>query len=123
MPAKGRGFSKNPADWQDIKFARVSLSTDQKKAFKALKQAEKAELMDKTVRMIVSGHKASITYDNSNQCFIFSLTCKMENHVNFNVCMTSRSDDMWEAMALASYKTLYCCPDGEWMTEGDDNFG
>jgi len=120
---KGRGSNRNPADWADIKFSRITLTSEQKREFKALTTEEKSSLVDKTIQMICSGHKASIVWEDSHQCFIFSVTCKLENHINFNVCLSSRSDDLWEAMALTTFKTLYCCPEGEWLFEGDDNFG
>jgi len=124
VAAKKNGrFATKSGDWADIKFSRITLTAEQKRDFKALTTEEKSRFVDKTVQMIVSGHKASIVWEDAHQCFIFSLTCKLETHVNYNVCMSSRSDDLWEAMALTAFKTLYCCPEGEWVFEGDENFG
>lgn len=122
--AKGKGFSSNPKDWIQVDFVSIEMTSDDKKRFKSLSQDELNDLCGKTQRMIETGYKASITYDQTNSCFIFSLTCKLENHANFNLCLTSRSDNMWEAMALAAFKTLYLCPDGEWSSHKRDfSFG
>lgn len=122
--AKGKGFSSNREEWAKIEFCNVEMSAEQKKKFKALEPAEIEDLIGKTAKMIANGYKASITFDDTNVCYIFTLTCKTENDPNFNLCMSSRSDNVFEAMALAAYKTQYCCPDGEWSGHKRDfSFG
>lgn len=124
MANKGKGYSKNPKDWVQVEFVNVEMSADDKKKFKALKEAELNDLYQVTTRMIENGYKASTTWDDDHNCFIFSLTCKRETDPNFNLCMVSRSDNRLEAEALAAYKTRYMCSDGDWnQFKRDMSFG
>lgn len=121
MANKGRGYSKKQKYDNDIVFSDLRLTSEQKNQFRQLEAEEKSALIEDVFKMVANGHKLSVAYVESSDSYIASVTCKLETHINFNVCLTSYADNAWDAMALAAFKTKYCCPEGEWMQgEADD---
>lgn len=122
--ATRKNNSKNPQEWAKVDFVYVEMDAETKKAFKKLSEEQIHDYYGKTIRMIENGYKMSVTYDQEHSTFICSLTCKDEKHDNFNLCMSSRSDNHIQAIALGSFKTIHCCTDGVWNgVERDFTFG
>lgn len=121
MANRDKKYNKNRKFDSDIVFSDIRLTAEDKKKFRALETSEIQSLLDDVIRMVSNGHKLSVAYVESSDSFIASVTCKLETHVNFNVCLTSYSDDAWSAIALAAYKTRYCCANGEWLTGEEDD--
>lgn len=114
---KGKGYSRNPADWTNFEFVTVNLTEAQAKEFRVLQQEGPDELDDATVTLLEGRYKLSVVYDALNSCFIASLTCKQEDDENYGYVLSSRSADPWEAIRLCSFKTVHVCKDGSWPKE------
>lgn len=88
----------------NFKFASVTLTSDDKASYETWAAKIGTNLLSEVAELVSEGWKTSITWDNDNDCFIASLTCRAEKHKNENVVVVSRSDDMLEALALGIYK-------------------
>lgn len=124
MPAnKGnrKSNSKDPQDWQKYDFVEVTLSEEEKVAFKAHYAKDPQSLLGLVEETARGGYKLSLTYDQANECMIATLTCKEPSAVNFGYVMTSRAGDTWESIALAMYKHHYACDDEDWGAETRTN--
>lgn len=116
--SKGNGNeksnSKNPLDWSSVEFITMPLNEAQKKDF----SSRLREMCDSVPEFLLTfgqaGYKFSLTYDESNYCFIASVTCRRAADPNFGYCLSSRAGDPMEALALCAYKTYFCCADCEW---------
>jgi len=118
---KGKGNeksnSRNPADWNDITFINMPLNEAQQKDFKSRREEMHGCVPEFLLTFGQAGYKFSITFDENNSCFIASVTCKRALDPNFGYCLTSRSDDAIEALALCAYKTYFCCPECDWIKD------
>lgn len=113
--------SRNPKDWKDFEFVNVSMSDTDKAHFKELQETASDELDDSLVTLVEGGYKLSASWDGSNDCFIVSLTCKHETDDNYGYVLSSRSNNLLEAMRLGVFKTMYLCKDGVWPKDTKQN--
>jgi len=85
-------------------FAAVRLDPEGKDAF----QTWLKEVGDDYGNFVVicqgDGWKIGSRWDNANDCFIHSFTMTDEKDRNANICVTSRSDNYFEAFFLNYYK-------------------
>lgn len=122
MPAKKRQDKK--PQYNQVEFVNVSLTKKDKETFKTWYDARIAELPDMVAKFISEGYKISFRWDSDNECYICSATCIDESMENHNKCLTSRSDQWLEALALNLFKTDTLCKDGIWeSTETGYNWG
>ena len=88
----------------DFRFCSVVLTAEDKIDYEVWAEKHGKDLLSVLAQCVAEGWKTSITWDNDNECFIGSLTCRAEGHKNENVVVSSRSDDMLEAIAISLYK-------------------
>lgn len=106
------------------KFAAIRLDATEKKAFKKWCEENAADGDVYYVELIRAGWKGSTRYDDENDCFVWSMTQMSERDVNHDVCVTSRSDNMYEAMMLGIYKINVMFQGKKLPTEAErDNWG
>lgn len=120
MPAKSS--QKRPGNNNfNITFVDMKLSKENSLDFKEW-FSRKAETVALDIASFMSnGHKISITWSNDNSCWIVSATCKDEKNVNVDCCMSSRSDDWYEALAMCCFKNDIIAKGGRWLDESTDN--
>ena len=116
--------SRNPSDWQNFEFVALTLDEAQKDQFREWYKEQGQRALDELPSMVTGGYKASVGWDEGSQCFIASLTCKEPTDPNYGYVLSSRSTDLWEAMALNVFKTVEICEEYEWpRTPQVRNFG
>jgi hypothetical protein len=113
MPAKKANKAKQ---WQDnnVEFVNIRLNNKQKETFKSWFADNERELPNLLAVFLAAGYKMSLKYDADHECYIASATCFDDSMENHNKCLTSRSQDWLEAMALNLYKTDVLSEDGIW---------
>jgi len=104
----------------DITFVSYRLNAQEKKDFSKWLESEEVKSGLPFVEFVQSGMKCSISWDNSNDCYIASATCKDEGSANHNLCLTSRANDWYEAAMMNVYKTHVLCQDGLWSDLDQD---
>ncbi len=85
-------------------FANVRLSEQQKGDFQEWVDKNAKDFLQFQTDLLVEGWKLSIKADLQNACFMVSHTCGAEKHQNYNICLTSRSEDWEEALWMNIYK-------------------
>lgn len=98
-------------------FINLTLNKKQAGEFEDWRNGDATKLATQLAEFIADGNKTSITYDFDNECFIVSSTCKAEGHANENKCLTSRSDDWYEALLMNVYKSNVVFAGAEWVSE------
>ncbi len=91
-------------DYREVQFVNMRLDTSQKKQFSLWMDKLGEQCHAEIGIFISSGWKTSITWDADNACFIASSTNVEPTSVNFQYCLTSRSDDWSEALCLNVFK-------------------
>lgn len=86
------------------KFAVISLDSEGKELAKQWLAANHKDLDTFFVDLVRDGWKTSLRWDSENDCFIASATCVDDDNRNYDVCVTSRSDNMYEAVLINYYK-------------------
>lgn len=86
------------------KFASITLDAETKDLCKAWLAANAKDLDTFFVDMVRDGWKTSLRWDETNDCFIASSTNVDADSRNHDVCVTSRSDNMFEAILINYYK-------------------
>lgn len=123
MPRSKAGNAKsnstNPNDWQKFEFAKVNLDDKAKAEFRKKFQADAGSYIQGLAEYAQGGYKFSFSWDMNGKCFIASMTCKEPSDPNYNYVLTSRSPDLYEALALNVFKTREYCADEVW-TDGTE---
>lgn len=115
---------KKQNNFGSTKFCAISLDTAQKDIARKWLEKNGKELDTFASIMVRDGWKASFSWDSYNDCFIASSTCRDEADTNYDVCCTSRSDNMWDAMLLNYYKIYVLYKDQTLPTErAKENWG
>lgn len=117
-PAKKAKANKQ-TDYANIEFVNINLTVKQKDTFKSWYAEVETELPNLLAAFIGAGYKTAIRFDNENECFIVSSTCIDESMENGGKCLTSRSDDWLEALALNLYKTDTISENGIWESSSN----
>lgn len=108
-------------NFSDYTFVEIRLTQADKDAFKAWASSNASDGIDLLAALVNSGYKLSVSWSDYNDCYTASLTGTEENGPNYQHVMTSRSDDLYEAIMIALYKHYELCPDGEWPTDKQVN--
>lgn len=101
MPAKSRRAMFNNSD---IKFAYVRLGEEEREAFIEWRKLHEEQIWTFLHQLAENGWKASFGEDMANACYIASHTCNNEDDRNYKVCVSSRSDDISEALLMNVFK-------------------
>lgn len=111
-------------DNSKIEFVNINLSKKERDQFKAWYTELETEIPRLIAVFMSQGYKIGIRYDTENECYICSATCFDDSMENHGKCLTSRSADWLEAMALNLFKTDVMSPDGIWeSTTSGSNWG
>jgi len=119
--ASTKGSKSSQANWNDIEFVNVKLTEDQKTQFTAWAQKPPTPITDLIGQSMVNLYRISCGWDDSNQCFIATITGKKEAKFNASRSMSSRSDDWYEALALCMFKHYVLFGERTWQGETDRN--
>jgi hypothetical protein len=113
MPAKKQNKAQQ---WRNdsVEFVNIRLTVKQKETFKAWFLENESELPNLLAVFLTAGYKLSLKFDSEHNCYIASATCFDDSMENHNKCLSSRSQDWLEAMALNLYKTDVLSEDGVW---------
>lgn len=96
--------NKTTQAYGDIKFCAITLDTEGKDVARKWLAAHEKDWDTLAVAIVQSGWKTSFSWDDYNDCFIASCTQRDDGVANYNVCVTSRSENMFEALMLNIYK-------------------
>lgn len=110
---------RNTSNFPQTEFVNLKLNKKQAAEFEDWKNGDAGKISTRVVEFIADGNKTSISYDFDNECFIVSSTCKAEGHANENRCMTSRSEDWYEALLMNVFKNDVVLHGGEWIGEDE----
>ena len=116
MAAKGKKNPSEQSSW-NVKFVNMTLTKEQRIEFAAWYKEHVQDLETLWEDHVSMGYKMSFRWDNENDCYIASSTGTEDNKHNKNLCLTSRSDVLAEAVMLQIYKTNVLCKNGVWEVE------
>lgn len=115
------GKKKQQNNFGSTKFCAISLDTEGKEKARAWLSKHGKDLDTLACDMVRDGWKSSFTWDADNDCFIASSTQRDEDDKNYDICVTSRADNMWDAWMLNYYKIYVLYPKAELPTERAKN--
>ena len=95
-------------------FVNLRLDDQQTKQFHGWQKERGEELVDDIAIAMAEQGKLSVSWDDANKCFIAALTCKDQKSANCDHCVTSRSADWYEAVALTVFKANVLLKDKPW---------
>lgn len=119
--AKRNGTTQPNRGWPETQFVTIRLNGKHKDGFREWMQRNSEEVALDVASFMSDGHKSSITWDDTNACWIASSTCKDEASKNYNHCLSSRSSEWYEALAMNVYKHNIMCNKGAWVDQQEDN--
>ena len=109
-----RNRSTKPAKkMREIEFVNIHLETADKPKIEALVELIRKQSLDPVDLLAMGGYKISVSVDWQNECYIVSITGS-ERTVNEDMCVSSRSDKLQEALAMSLYKTGYPKEETKW---------
>lgn len=111
-PRKGHTMAKNKGF--NIQFVNVRLTEAEKVVFNDWYAENQDDLLLLVDQIISTDNKFTISYSTEYLAYTTAVTCKDLHSVNVNWCITSRSDDMLQAIGMSVYKTLWLYADKTW---------
>lgn len=105
----------------DYAFVDVRISKADRAAFDKWAAETANDAIDLLASLANSGYKISVSWSDYNDCYTASFTGQEENGPNYHLVMTSRSDDMWEALMIGLYKHYVQCRGEDWPTDKQEN--
>lgn len=123
MPKKLATRNASQNSWQ-TEFVDLKLLRDEKKGFTEWASKVSDQSSELFGVMVSDGWKTSVTWDAKNACFIVSSTMRDEDDINYQVTVTSRSQEWFEGIMLNVYK-LTVLHKGKDLRKagGDDSWG
>lgn len=106
-------------NWPETQFINLKIAGKHKDGFTSWMQRKESDIALDVVSFMSNGHKTSISWDTNNNVWIVSATCKDESSPNVNCCLTSRSNEWWEAMCMNVYKHDIICAQGNWLDNAE----
>lgn len=100
----GNKTTKSKPGFNDFQFADIRLSETDKKAFLKWYEENSGDLYIHIAEMVNDGCKLSASWSDANDCYIASFTCLNDKSENYCLVLSSRSDDLFEAIAINIYK-------------------
>lgn len=123
MPAKAKS-NRNNGNLFDVVFVNVKIDIAEEGKFNAWTSRKDGEVAFDIAKAISDGHKIGLSWDSGNACFIVSATCKDDASINYNHCISSRSDDWYEALMMTVYKVQVMLADKAWSSGAErSNWG
>lgn len=111
-------------DWKETVFVNYRLSREEKAEFEKWSSRKETDVALDVATFMSAGAKTSVTWDDANKVWIVSSVMKDQDHKSYNQCLTSRSDDWYEAIRLNAYKGLVLAGKDAWATLSEgDNWG
>lgn len=124
MAKRGNSRRNSRSENNMPEFVNYQLNEEEKREFDAWKGGASKQFDDLMESFLADFHKLSVSWDDYNQCFIATATCKDEESDNFNRCLTGRSDTWGEAILVLWFKMTVIFNSGEWKgQETRRNFG
>jgi prolyl oligopeptidase PreP (S9A serine peptidase family) len=120
--AKKNVSGNNSEAWKNTVFVSYKLTKEDKVVFEKWSSRNEAEVALDVATFMSSGAKTSITWDTTNNVWIVAATMKEETNKSYNECISSRSDDWYEALRMNAFKALVLCKNAAWssLSEGQD---
>lgn len=84
-------------------FVNYSLTAGDKEALKS-GVVEYADAWDGVLDLVMRGYKASITYDDKNSSWVFSMTCQTTEEVNAGLTLSGRGGTLDGAVCSLWYR-------------------
>ena len=120
---KSQSGSKPRPNFQDFTFASYTLSKSEKDSFNKWWETHSADVGIYLSEIVNSGYKQSASWDNANDCYIVSFTCLDERSQNYCVILSSRSDDLIEAIGLNIYKHVVLFAESGYPVKTSNSWG
>ena len=94
---------KKRKEFTEIEFVNYRLSETQVDDFTLFMTDNPPDVLKMLDEMTTNNYKVSMSVDTENSCYIIAVTGSPLS-LNAGRCMTSRSDILYEALAIAFYK-------------------
>lgn len=123
VQGRNAGSVNNKPKFEDFKFVQIRLYEADKDKFEQWRKSEGQDTDLLLARMAMDGYKMSLSWDENHSCFICSHTCLNPKDENYCLVLTSRSDDVLEAMSMNVFKHLVMCHDTVWPMSENASWG
>lgn len=123
MPSKAAKTGKRSPSY-DTTFVNFKLVGEAKDRFVHYMAATVEEHSKVLTGLMSQGMKFSFSENLEHGFFLASVTCKDEGSINNNRCITSRSNDWFEALMMCCFKIDELGVDEDWLDQaGSDEWG
>lgn len=99
----------------EYEFVNIRLTEEQVEDFQTWAAKNQGNIWRMLTDLAEAGYKHSTSPDPDNQCHISTLTATEHASENNKHCLSSRSDDLIEAVLLSCYKHFVLSDGGEWV--------
>lgn len=117
MANKKKSARKN--SFGEFTFYTLNLSQEQRDLFEQM-LSKPDTLMSSVAGCIENGFKLSLSYDDYNECFTASLTCRDESSPNNQKIVTARHNTWDRALLLVAFKVDIVLGYAAWKQQSDD---
>ena len=98
----------------NFQFLEMRVLQSDKDKFSKWSQDKTNDSVDLLASLTNSGYKVSLSWSDYHDCYTASLTCTDKENHNYGWIVTSKSDDLWDAVMLMLYKHYVMARDEQW---------
>lgn len=113
--------NKNGSYSSDFQFVNYKLTQEDKNKFEQWRKKLGDQLEQTVLDLLQAQIKQSTSWDEDSKCWICSWTGTEDNILNAKRCITSRSPNYFEAMALNAFKSEIIFNGEVWEVEFNSN--
>lgn len=115
---------RGQSGWGDALYSTARVSSQDRARFDAWLQEAPVDAAELLEILGKDSYRVTTKRDYNSSCWQVTLTQQDEKHRNAGIICISRSDDIWEALALSAYKVFAMYPDTSLPTaEEEESWG
>lgn len=123
LPSKSNKSGKAKSGFTTT-FVNFKLTGEAKVRFIAYVKQPTEEISADIVELMSHGMKFSFSENREGGFTMASVTCRDEGNINYDNCITSRSPDWWESLAMCVFKVHELGLEESWVDQaGDEDWG
>jgi len=110
------------ANLPDMEFVTRKITEHERDGYNTWTKANQSKFWQLLAILVENGYKVSLAPDPDHECLIFSIMGTKHASRNRSKCLSSRSDDAFDAYMLGMYKHFVLFDGGDWegSTQGDN---
>lgn len=100
--------------WKQVEFVHIRLTDEQKKGYTNFCLERGSDFGILLSELVLDGYKLSLSYANKSETYVATIICRVDDHANSGLSVSSHHTKPYEAIMVALYKHFEVIGDTNW---------